>query len=45
MGCIKYSLLRTEDLSQAVDVLKNSPKILHITKSDFFRLNSLHSDQ
>ena len=41
----KLSLLKREYLSTAVNVLRNSPKILHITKRDFFQLNCLHSDQ
>ena len=43
IDCVKLFLLRRE--SSAVSVLTNSPKILHITKSDFFQLNSLRSDQ
>ena len=43
--CYKLSLLRTEYFSSAVNVLTNSPKILHITKRNFFQLNCLHSDQ
>ena len=38
-GGIKFSLLRTEYLSSAVNVLTNSLKILHITNRDLFRPN------
>ena len=38
-GCFKYSLSRPEDLWQAVNVLTNNLKTLHIAKSDFFKLN------
>ena len=34
--CIKLSLLKREDFWATVNVLKNSPKILPITKTDFF---------
>ena len=43
--CLKGSLFRREYLSLAVIVLTNSPKILHITKRDFFQLICNHSDQ
>ena len=43
--CIKLSLLRREYLSLTVNVLRNSAKILHLIKGDFFQLNSLHIDQ
>ena len=43
--CNKLSLLRREYLSSAVNRLTNSPKILHITQTDFFNLNCFHSDQ
>ena len=39
------SLLRREYLSAEVNVLTNSPKILHITKRDFIYFNYLRSDQ
>ena len=39
------SLWRREFLSLAANVLTNSPKILQITKRDFFQLNFFHSDQ
>ena len=42
---VKLSLLRREYLSSAVNVLTNSYKALHLTKSDFFRLNYLPNDQ
>ena len=45
IGCTKLSILRREYLSSAANVLTNSPKILHITKRNFFQLNCLHSDQ
>ena len=41
----KFSLLRSDYLSSAVNVLTKSNKILHNTKRDFFKLNCLHSDQ
>ena len=44
-GCVKFSLLRREYLSPAVNVLKNSLKILCITKRNFFEINCLHFDQ
>ena len=44
-GCFKFSLLRREYLSLGVNVLRNSLKILHVTKRDFFQLNYLQSDQ
>ena len=43
--CNKLPLLRKEYLSSLVNLLTNSSKILHLTKSDFFRLHCLHSDQ
>ena len=36
------SLLRREQFSQAVNGLTNNPKILHITKTEFFKLNCHH---
>ena len=45
IGCVEISLLKTGFLSLAVNMLTISPKILHITKRDFFQLNFLHSDQ
>ena len=42
---IKLFLLSREYLSSAVNLLTNSPKILYITKRDFFQLSCLHSDQ
>ena len=41
----KLCLLRREYVFVAVSVLRNSPKILHITQRDFFNLNCLHRDQ
>ena len=43
--CYKSSVLRRQYLSLAVNVLTNSPNILHITKRDFVRLSCLHSHQ
>ena len=43
--CVRLPPLRREHLSLAVNVLTNRLKILDVTKSDFFKLNSLHSDQ
>ena len=43
LSALTFSLLQREYLSSAVNVLKNSPKIFHITKRDFFQLNRLHS--
>ena len=45
IGCGKLSLLTREYLWPAVTVLKNSPKILSITKRDFFKFNFVHNDQ
>ena len=45
IGCVRLSLLRREYLSSAVNVLTNSYKALHLTKTDFFRLNYLPNDQ
>ena len=45
IGCVKLSLLRKEYLSSALNVLTNSYKALHLTKTDFFRLNYLPNDQ
>ena len=45
IGCCKYCLLRTEYFSWAVNVLTNGLNVLHFTKSDFFKLSWLHSDQ
>ena len=41
----EFSLLGREHLSLTVNGLTNSPKILHITKRNFFKLNCLPSDQ
>ena len=40
----KLPLWRREYLLSAVNVLTNSPKILHITQRDFLNLNCLHKD-
>ena len=45
VGAAKLSLLRREYFWPTVNVLKNSPEILRITKRDFFELNCLHSVQ
>ena len=45
MGCVKLSLSTREYLSSAVNMLTNSLKISHVTKRDFFRVNSFHIDQ
>ena len=45
IGSVELSLLRREYLSSAVNVLTSSLKIFHITKKDFFQLNSLDSNQ
>ena len=37
--CVKVSILRREYVYSAVNVLKNSPNILHLTKADFLQLN------
>ena len=41
---LKLSLLTTEYLSSAINVSKKSPKMFHITKTDFFQLNCFRSD-
>ena len=43
--CYKSSLLRTECFLSAINGLRNSPKILHITEGDFFNQNSLQRDE
>ena len=45
IALVKLSLLRIGYLSSAVNVLTNSYKALHLTKTDFFRLNYLPNDQ
>ena len=45
IDCVNLSLLRRENLWPAVNVLTNSPKILHITKRGFFQLNWFQVDQ
>ena len=37
--CMKVCILRREYVYSAVNVLKNSPNILDLTKADFFQLN------
>ena len=37
--CVKVCILRREYVYSAVNVLKNSPNILDLTKADFFQLN------
>ena len=44
IGCVKLSLLRREYLSSAVNVLTSTYKALHLTKTDFFRVNYLQND-
>ena len=43
--CNKVPLSRRKYLSSAVNVLTNSPKILHISQRDFLKANCLHRDQ
>ena len=45
IGCVKLSLLRTEYLSSALNMLTNRLKVLNMSKKDFFQLNYLLSDQ
>ena len=45
IGCVNLSLLRTEYLSSAVNVLTNTYKALLLTKTDSFRLNYLQNDR
>ena len=45
IGFVNLSLLRRENLWLGVNVFTNSPKILHITKTDFFQLNCTPIDQ
>ena len=45
IGCVNLSLLRREYLSSAVNVLTNTYKALHLTKTDFSQLNYLQNDQ
>ena len=44
IGCVKFSLLRGEYLSSAVNVLTNSLNILKSTNIDLFQLNYVDSD-
>ena len=43
IGGIKFSLLRREYLSSAINVLTNTYKVLHITKTDFSQLSYLQN--
>ena len=43
--CYKLFLLRREYLLLAVNGIRNSPKILDITKRESFQLNFLHRDK
>ena len=45
IGCVNLSLLSKIYLWPTVNVLRNGPRILHITKRGFFQLNCLDSDQ
>ena len=44
IGSVKLSLLRREYLPSAVNVLTKTYKALHLTKTDFFRVNYLQND-
>ena len=44
ISCDKLSLLRRGYLSSTVDILTDSPKILHLTKGNFFELNFFPSN-
>ena len=44
IGWLKLFLLRREYLSSAVNVLNNTYKALHLTKTEFFPLNYLQND-
>ena len=44
IGCVNLSLLRGEHLSSAVNVLTNTYKALHLSKTDSFRVNYLQND-
>ena len=44
IGGLNLSLLRREYFLSAVNVLTNTDKALHLTKTDFFRLNYLQND-
>ena len=45
IGCFKLSLYRRQYLSSSVNMLTNSPKILHSTNIDFSQQNCLHINQ
>ena len=42
IGCVNLSLLRREYFSSAVNVLTNTDKALHLTKTDFFRVRNFN---
>ena len=44
IGCVNLSLLRSEYLSSAVNVLTNTHKALHLSKTEFFQVNYLQND-
>ena len=44
ISCDKLSLLRRGYLSSTVDALADSPKVLHLTKGNFFELNFFPSN-
>ena len=44
IGIVKLSLWRTRYFSSAANVLRSSPKILHVNKRDLFQLTWLGSD-
>ena len=44
IDCVNLSLLRREYLSSAVNVLTNTYKALHLSKTDFFQVNYLQND-
>ena len=44
IGGLKLFLLRREYLSLAVNVLTNTYKAFHLTKTEFFRLDYLQND-
>ena len=45
IGCVKLSQLTRESFSSPVNVLTNSLEIFHVTKREFFQLNSFYIDQ
>ena len=44
ISCVKLSLLKTEYLSSAVNVLTNTYKVVYIAKRDFFQHNYVLND-